>query len=137
MVVVTVIALASAAAVMAFPDPHGRVLDEATRFAARVRAAHDAAIVEARPVSVWMTTGGYGFDRRVAGRWLPLAEAPLRVAAWGEGTRAAVPDATGRARISFDSTGLADHAADLRLTHGGAAALVRIGADGSVRADAG
>ena len=136
MVVVTIIALASAAAVLAMPDPRGRVLDEAMRFAARARSAHDAAIVGDRPVSLWVTTGGYGFDRRVAGRWLPLAEAPLRVASWNDGTRAVVPDEGGRTRVTFDSTGLVDRPADVRLTRAGAAAVVRIGADGSVRADA-
>ncbi len=136
MVVVTIIALASAAAVLAMPDPRGRVLDEAMRFAARARSAHDAAIVGDRPVSLWVTTGGYGFDRRVAGRWLPLAEAPLRVASWNDGTRAVVPDEGGRTRVTFDSTGLVDRPADVRLMRAGAAAVVRIGADGSVRADA-
>lgn len=137
MVVVTIIALASAAAVLAMPDPRGRVLDEAMRFAARARAAHDAAIVGGQPVSVWVTTGGYGFDRRVAGRWVPLAEAPLRVARWNDGTHAGVSDASGRTRVTFDSTGLVDRPAELRLTRDDAGALVRIGADGSVHADAG
>ena len=45
MVVVTIIGLASAVAVLVMPDPRGRVLDEATRFALRTRAAHDSAIV--------------------------------------------------------------------------------------------
>ena len=136
MVVVTIIALASAAAVLAMPDPRGRVLDEAMRFAARTRAAHDAAIVGGRPVGLWVTTGGYGFDRRIAGRWVALDETRLRVARWSEGTRAVVPDAGGRTRVTFDSTGLVDRPADVRLTRDGATALVRIGADGSVRADA-
>ena len=45
MVVMTVIALASAVAVLAMPDPRGAMLDEAARFAVRARAAHDLAIV--------------------------------------------------------------------------------------------
>ena len=74
MVVVTVIGLASAIAVWAMPDPRGRVLDEGLRFAARVRAARDLAVVDAAPVSLWVTSGGYGFDRRTGGAWVPLAE---------------------------------------------------------------
>ncbi|WP_174291428.1 pilus assembly FimT family protein, partial [Sphingomonas bacterium] len=58
MVVITVIALAAGAVAWSLPDPAGRVSDEAARFALRVRAAHDKAIVEARPVSVWVTAGG-------------------------------------------------------------------------------
>ena len=133
MVVVTVIALASAAVVWAMPDPHGRVVDEAARFAARTRAAHDSAIVEARPVSVWVTAGGYGFDRRIGTAWTPIAEKPLRVEQWSKGTDAALDDPTRRVRVTFDPTGLADRAATVRLTRGGASAEVRIDGSGDVR----
>ena len=137
MVVVTIIGLASAVAVLVMPDPRGRVLDEATRFALRARAAHDSAIVEARPVSVWISGGGYGFDRRLAGGWTPIAEKPMRVERWNEGTRASIGDSSGRIRVTFDPTGLVDRPAEIRLDRGGVAATVHIDADGSVRADAG
>jgi len=136
MVVITIIGLASAVAVWVMPDPQGRVADEAARFALRTRAAHDEAIVNARPVSVWVSTGGYGFDQRLAGNWSPLSEKPLRVERWKEGTRAAVPDLSGRVRVTFDATGLADRPLDLRLQRSGAAVTVRIAADGSVVVDA-
>jgi len=61
MIVITIIGLASAAVMLAMPDPRGRLMDEAERFAGRARAAHDSAIVEARPVSIWVSGGGYGF----------------------------------------------------------------------------
>ncbi len=80
MVVMLVIALAATAAVLAMPDLHGRVIDEAARFALRVRAARDGAIVDARLVSVWVTPGGYGFDRWESGRWVAMDEKPLTVA---------------------------------------------------------
>jgi len=137
MVVVTIIGLASAVAVLVMPDPRGRVLDEATRFALRTRAAHDSAIVEARPVSVWISGGGYGFDRRLVGGWTPIAEKPMRVERWNDGTRASIGDTTGRMRVTFDPTGLVDRPAEIRLDRGGVAATVHIDADGSVRADAG
>ena len=137
MVVVTIIGLASAVVAFAMPDPQGRVLDEGLRFAARVRAARDIAIVEARPVSLWVTGGGYGFDRRIGGAWTPVADKPLRVERWSDQTRATLPDAaTGRTRVTFDPTGVADRSVDIRLSRRGADALVRIGADGEVRADA-
>ena len=136
MIVITIIGLASAVAVWVMPDPRGRVADEAARFAVRTRAAHDQAIVSARPVSVWVSTGGYGFDQRLAGNWSPLSEKPLRVERWSEGTRAAVPDLVGRVRVTFDETGLADRPLDVRLQRGAAAATVRIAADGSVAVDA-
>ena len=133
MVVVTIIGLASAIAVLAMPDPRGRVADEAARFALRVRGAHDSAIVEAKPVSVWVTPGGYGFDRRLAGRWVPIAEKPLRVERWADGTRAAIGDAGGRVRVTFDETGMADRPALVTLSRDGVRANVQIDADGTVR----
>lgn len=136
MVTITVIALMAGATLWALPPPGGRVADEALRFAARVRAARDQAVIEARPVSLWVTPGGYGFDRRVGGRWLPVAEKPLRVEKWADGTRAEPGDATGRMRVTFDPTGLPDRGADIRLNRDDRAMLVRVGADGSIRADA-
>lgn len=136
MVVMTIIGLASAVALLVMPDPRGRVLDEGLRFAARVRAARDVAIVEGRPVSVWVTSGGYGFDRRVAGSWSPIADKPLRVERWADETRAQLPDPTGRARATFDPTGATDRSLDVALSRGEARALVRLGTNGEVRADA-
>ena len=118
------------------PDPRGRVLDEGLRLAARTRAARNLAIVESQPISLWVTSGGYGFDRRVAGAWTPVADKPLRVERWAEGTRASLGEGQGRLRVTFDPTGIADRNADIRLTRDGNDALVRIGADGEVRADA-
>lgn len=131
MVVITIIGLASAVAVLAMPDPRGRLFDEATTFAARTRAAHDSAIIQARPVSVWVSPGGYGFDERTGGRWQPIAETPLRVARWGADVRPSL--AVERQRVVFDTTGLADTTLDLRLVRGDESEIVRIGLDGSVR----
>jgi general secretion pathway protein H len=133
MVVVTIIGIAAAVAVWNMPDPRGRVADEAARFALRARAAHDAAIVEARPVSIWVTAGGYGFDRRAAGQWTAMAEKPLRVERWTEGTQAATGEASGRLRIVFDPTGLADRPAQITLTRSGARAVIDMAADGTVQ----
>ena len=113
MVVITIIGLASAVAVLAMADPRGRLRDEATTFAARTRAAHDSAIVTARPVSVWVSPGGYGFDERSGGTWVAVVERPLKVTAWGKGTQAVPSDGAGRDRVTFDSTGLADRPLDV------------------------
>ena len=130
MVVVTIIGLASAVAVLAMPDPRGRLMDEAARFATRVRAAHDSAIIDARPVSVWVTPTGYGFDQWRGGRWAAMVEKPLRVERWSQGT-----GATGvvRERVTFDTTGLADRSLTVSLRRDGTSASVAIAADGSVR----
>ena len=133
MIVITIIGLASAAVVWSIPDPRGRLLDEATRFAARTRAAQQSAIIVARPVSVWVTAGGYGFDERTHGAWAPIAEKPLRVTSWSKGTHALVAENGGRQRVMFDSTGLADRQLDVQLARGDEAVTVRIAADGSVK----
>lgn len=131
MVVITIIGLASAAVVLAMPDPRGRLIDDADRFAARVRVAHDSAILNARPTSVWVAPAGYGFDMHAADGWRPIAEQGLRVAQWQEGVRPMI-GAT-RVRVTFDPTGLADQPLDLRLTRGSASAIVHIAANGEVR----
>jgi general secretion pathway protein H len=135
MVVIAVIGLAAGAVAWSLPDPAGRVKDEAARFALRVRAAHDSAVVEARPVSVWVTAGGYGFDARAGGGWLPLGDRSLTVQRWQAGTQASLGDPAARVRVVFDTTGLADRPLDLRLQRRAARATVRIGADGSVSVD--
>src|SRR3546814_212063 len=68
MVVVAIIGFVSAAVVLAMPDPRGRVIDDADRFAARVAAARDEAVITARPMGVWVSPSGYGFLRREAGQ---------------------------------------------------------------------
>ncbi|MDH7972279.1 GspH/FimT family pseudopilin [Sphingomonas sp. AR_OL41] len=131
MVVIVLIGVASAAVVWALPDPRGRLADEAERFAGRAKAAHDLAIAGARPVSLWVTATGYGFDERRGGAWVAIGEKPLRVAQWSEGTRAQVGGA--RERVIFDPTGLVDHGLSVRLERGSATDAVTIGGDGSVK----
>lgn len=133
MIVITIIGLASAAVVLAMPDPRGRLTDDAERFAARTRAAHESAIIDARPVSMWVSSGGYGFDRRLRGAWQPIGEKPFQVTRWSQGTQAAIANPQGRDRVMFDSTGLADRPIDVRLTRDSETTLVRIAADGTVR----
>ena len=132
MIVVAIIGIASATVALALPDPHGRLMDEAAGLANRVRAAHDAAIVDARPVSLWVSPGGYGFDERFGDAWRPMGDAALRVAQWNAGTRALVAGPGGRERLVFDETGLADRPADIPLVRGRYTAHVRVRADGGV-----
>ena len=135
MIVIAIIGVASAAVAFALPDPRGRVREEATRFAGRVRAAHDLAIASARPVSLWVAPDGYGFDQRVARAWMPMNDGPLRVEHWSTGTAAAVRATSGRERVVFDETGLADQPLDVELARATSRVHVRIGGDGSVRVD--
>lgn len=135
MVVITIIGIAAAAVVLMMPDPRGRVRDDAERFAARTRAAHDAAIIDARPVSLWVTAGGYGFDERVAGSWRAVGDKPLTVAQWTTGVTAAPSAADGRDRVIFDPTGMADRPLTVRLSRDGATVTVSVATNGAVRVD--
>ena len=133
MIVITIIGLASAAVVLALPDPRGRLIDEAERFAARTRAAHDLAIVGARPISVWVSAGGYGFDERRDGVWVAMAERPLRVTQWSKGTRAQPSGENSRDRVLFDPTGISDRPLDVTLERSDQTIVVHVGTDGKVR----
>jgi len=131
MVVIALIGLATAAVVWALPDPRGRLADEAERFAGRARAAHDLAIAGSRPVSLWVSPAGYGFDERRGGAWVAIGEKSLRVAQWGQGTRAQLGG--GRERVIFDPTGLVDHPLAVRLDRDNATTAITIAGDGAVK----
>ena len=133
MIVIVLIGVASAAVVWALPDPRGRLADEAERFAGRAKAAHDLAIAGARPVSLWVTAGGYGFDQRRTGAWVAIGEKPLRVERWSDGTRAVLAGANTRERVIFDPTGLVDHGLAIRLERTDVSTAIVIGADGAVK----
>jgi general secretion pathway protein H len=131
MIVIVLIGLASAAVVWAMPDPRGRLVDEAERFAGRAKAAHDLAIAGARPVSLWVSAAGYGFDERRGGAWVAIGDKPLRVSQWGQGTRAQVGG--GRERVIFDPTGLVDHPMAVRIERDNASTAIVIAGDGDVK----
>lgn len=132
MIVIAVIALMTAAVVLVIPDPRGRIRDDAEHFAARARAAHDAAIVNARPVSVWVTAGGYGFDERSGGQWRALGD-KLGVVQWKNGIKAVPTGAGGRDRVVFDPTGMADRPMTVELRREGQSMRVAVGINGAVR----
>jgi general secretion pathway protein H len=133
MVVIAIIGVLTAGVVIAIPDPRGRLLDEAERFAARTVAARDLAILESRPVAVRVTARGYAFDRRQGGDWVPLSDKPFRSQPWSDGTSALVGRG-GTVRTAFDATGQPSEPVTLTLLRAGEQARVTIAADGGVRA---
>jgi general secretion pathway protein H len=125
MVVIVIIGLAAAAVVLAVPEQGGSVQAEAERFAARAKAARDAAIVEARPMALQIGAGGYEVARRSGGEWEVTARHR-----WAEGTDVEAFGQSG-ARSRFDSTGLAEPLS-LTLRRGERRIAVEIGHDGNV-----
>ena len=124
MVVLVILGLAATAVVLAVPERGGSLHAEAERFAARAKAARDAAIVEARPVALTVDTGGYVFSHRRRGEW---QAGPRHT--WGEDTAAETSGTLAGTR--FDSTGLAEPLT-LTLRRGDRLARVRIAGDGTV-----
>lgn len=130
LVVLTIIGLAAAAVVVAMPDPRGSLRQEGERFAARVRAAQEQAIVAASPVALTVSPGGYAFEARRHGRWRAITDRPLERREWGAGTQAVVGD-NGTLRAIFDPTGAADPVA-ITLLRGDARVNVSVAADGAI-----
>lgn len=132
MVVIAVMGLLAGVVVMTAGMPGGGPADSATRFAGRLAAARDQAIVTGQPVSAWVTSSGYGFDRFRRGRWEPMVERPLDGDDWKEGTGVAIGSESGRLTVRFDSLGMADRQVALRLSRDGRTAVVRIAANGDI-----
>lgn len=131
MVVLAIIGFISAAVVLAIPDPRGRVVEDADRFAARVAAARDEAVVTARPMGVWVSASGYGFQRRDGARWVVMDEKPFITADWKAGTRALVGK-DGRQQIGFDGTGLPTDPMTVTLAREGERVSVTVDMAGKV-----
>ena len=129
MVVIVIIGLASAAVVLAMPDPRGRVRDEAERFAARALAVRDDAIVQGRDVSVLVTPVGYSVEQRSHGRWQRPVGRAMEPVVWAQGTRVGFVTGDQR-RVAFDSTGGVDEPFTFDLVRDAARARVTIAADG-------
>ena len=127
MVVVALMGLLAATAVLAIPDPRGRLLDEAETLAQRTSAARDLAILQARDVRVVVSPSGYAFEQRARGRWSALREKPFLAQSWKPGT-AAQP-----VSLVFDSSGLSSEAHRIVLTRSGERVDVAVGVSGDIR----
>jgi general secretion pathway protein H len=134
MVVIAIIGLAAGVAVLSFPDARGSLRGDAERFAARVRVAQSAAVIESHDVALTVRADGYSFAQYRRGRWLPMAEKSFAPQRWVGGAQAVVGEA-GSARIVFDTTGLAPPL-DVLLVRDAERVRVRLEGDGSVHVDA-
>lgn len=131
MIVIVIIGLMTSAVVLTIPDERGRLMEDADRFAARVLAARDNAVLQSRPMSVWVSASGYGFAERRQQQWVAMSVRPFAQTDWRRGTVALVGQA-GSGQLSFDSTGLASQPLLVRLVRSGEQVSVRIGVNGKV-----
>jgi general secretion pathway protein H len=127
MVVLVLIGVASAAVVLAIPDPKGRVVDEAERFAVRARAVRDDAIVQGRTIALHIDGNGYAVERRTQGRWQAVGDRAFAPVSWTAGTGVTSPTS----RISFDSTGAVADPLTVVLSREGVTARIDIPGDGA------
>lgn len=127
MIVIAILGLMSAALIFNLPDPRGDLIDEAERFAARVVAARDEAIISARETRVVVAPSGYQFETKKRGQWTPFLGKPLLPAQWLDATRA------GSAVINFDSTGQLLDAKRIMISRGDRKVAVDLTFDGAVR----
>src|SRR3546814_20771691 len=118
---------------IAMPDPRGDVRHEAESFAARARAAQDAAVIEAHEMALWVTADGYGFEQRDRRGWHPVKEKPFEDRRW-KSAQAIVGEA-GRARVIFDTTGFSEPL-DVTLVRDSQRVTVRIERDGTIHVHA-
>ncbi len=123
---ITIIGLLAAAVVLAIPEANGGLTAEAERFAARAKAAQEAAVINSRATALAVDAAGYAIARSEGGRWQELSRH-----GWEAGTQ---PDFGGRAqaRAVFDATGLADPL-EVNLRRGSARAQIVIGSDGEIQ----
>lgn len=132
LVVIVIIGLLSSVVVMTMTDPRGRITGDADRFAGRIRAARDSAIVSGRPMALWVSQTGYGFARREGGNWRSLDEGPLAAADWSRDTQARF-DGVSQLRMVFDSIGRADQPLDFTLARDAQHVRIQIDLDGRVK----
>jgi general secretion pathway protein H len=131
MVVIVIIGLMSSAVMLTMADPRGRISSDIDRFAGRAGAARDGAIISGKPVALWVSPTGYGFEKREKGQWFAVADGPLASHDWTGDTRAKLGSST-QVRVVFDSVGRADQPLSFGLTRNGQAVTLRMDLNGKV-----
>lgn len=140
LVVMLVMALLATTVVLTAGAGGRGVAADASRLASRIAAARESAITSARPVGVWISRSGYGFDVRSGGAWRPAGQKPFETIDWPAGTTVAAAGLAGeqaalsggRARLVFDNLGLPDSPLRLDIARDGRSARVTVAPNGDV-----
>lgn len=135
MVVLLILGLAASAVVLTLPRTASGLDGEASRFAARVAALRDRAVVEGQPLRLWVSASGYGFEVRQGSRWRALADRSLRAADWPSGLTAQWNGA-GQGSLVFNRLGMPDRGGRLILSSVDDRRVVRVDSAGNVHVEA-
>lgn len=129
LIVMLVMALLATTVVLTAGGGGSGVGADASRLASRIAAAREAAITSSRPVGLWVSRTGYGFDMRAGGTWRPADQKPFETVDWPAGTVVA----GGRARLVFDNLGLPDSPMRLEVSRDGSSAQIAVLPNGDVK----
>jgi len=135
MVALAIAGLAATAVVIALPGGMARPALAAERFAARLAAARDSAVIDGQPVACTIDAMGYAFARRRNGAWVPPSDRRLQRQAWPAGLAIALPAERPR-RLVFDAMGMPSDPFAAVLSADGTARRVSVARDGTVRVNA-
>lgn len=139
MVVIAIIGLGVGAVIFALPGPDRTLYADADRFAARVAAARDMAVVGGQPVALWVSPSGYGFEQRIDRKWQPMTARGIARDNWRDGTVAVMPDAAvssaAMQRLAFDNSGLPNKAMTVQLRNADILAAISVNDLGEVSVD--
>lgn len=131
MVVLFLIGLIASAVILTVINTERGSTSQVERFAARIAALRDRAVVEANPLAFWVRASGYGFERWTKGRWQPLEAPPFDTVNWQQPIKANVP--SGRmVRIAFDANGIPSVPMDIMLSSGTKPLRVKMDAAGNI-----
>ena len=142
LIVMLLMALLTTTVVLSAGGGRRNVAADASRLASRIAAARETAITSARPVGVWISRSGYGFDMRAGGVWRAADRKPFEAVAWSSGTTAVVatgstgnqgPVSGGRVRLVFDNLGLPDPPIQVEVTRDGRSAQIAVLPNGDVQ----
>lgn len=129
LVVAFILGLASAAVVLVVSPGGSALRTDAEKLAARIASARDEAVLQARPIAVWTRASGYGFERRINGKWQPHVDTAFRNQEFSSGVRIVGASSN---RIFFDATGLPSGAVEIALADTNDRSIVKISASGEV-----
>jgi general secretion pathway protein H len=131
LVVLFLIGLAAGAALLTIGGSSANSGSQAEIFASRIAALRDRAVVEGRPLALWVRASGYGFEKREAAKWQPLNSKPFATTNWQTPVRANIVGGQ-MVRIAFDASGIPSAPLDIVLTGNAKSMRVMIGADGNI-----